>query len=52
MTHAHIPASRTSANPHPRLHSLLQPAQQGLLLGVLMLCLATTAQAAGSSMPW
>ncbi|KLD79531.1 conjugal transfer protein TrbC [Xanthomonas hyacinthi] len=56
MTHAHIPAFRTSVNPHPRLHSrfhsLLRPAQQGLLLGVLMLCLATTAQAAGSSMPW
>ncbi|WP_338496819.1 TrbC/VirB2 family protein [Delftia tsuruhatensis] len=52
MTHAHTPAFRTSANPHPRFHSLLQPAQQGLLLGVLMLCLATTAQAAGSSMPW
>ncbi|WAH65044.1 TrbC/VirB2 family protein [Xanthomonas hortorum] len=52
MTHAHIPAFRTSVNPLPRLHSLLRPAQQGLLLGVLMLCLATTAQAAGSSMPW
>ncbi|GKS84404.1 TrbC/VirB2 family protein [Acidovorax sp. SUPP1855] len=56
MTHAHIPAFRTSVNPHPRLHSrlhpLLRPAQQGLLLGILMLCLATTAQAAGSSMPW
>ncbi|MDX4953664.1 TrbC/VirB2 family protein [Delftia acidovorans] len=56
MTHAHIPAFRTSVNPHPRLHSRLhslwRPAQQGLLLGILMLCLATTAQAAGSSMPW
>jgi type IV secretion system protein VirB2 len=56
MTHAHTPAFRISANPHPRfhwrLHSLWRPAQQGLLLGVLMLCLATTAQAAGSSMPW
>lgn len=56
MTHAHTPAFRISVNPHPRfhsrLHSLWRPAQQGLLLGVLMLCLATTAQAAGSSMPW
>ena len=52
MTHAPTPAFRTSEIPHPRLHSLLRPAQQGLLLGVLMLCLATTAQAAGSSMPW
>lgn len=56
MTHAHTPAFRTSAIPHlrlhSRLHSLLRPAQQGLLLSVLMLCLATTAQAAGSSMPW
>jgi type IV secretion system protein TrbC len=52
MTHAPIPAFRISVNPHPRLHSLLRPAQQGLLLGILMLCLATTAQAAGSSMPW
>ena len=52
MTHAPIPAFRTSVNPHLQLHSLLRPAQQGLLLGVLMLCLATTAQAAGSSMPW
>ncbi|MBN9406514.1 MAG: TrbC/VIRB2 family protein [Burkholderiales bacterium] len=56
MTHAHIPAFRTSVIPHPRLQSRLRflwrPAQQGLLLGVLMLCMATTAQAAGSSMPW
>ncbi len=52
MTHAPTPAFRTSVNPHLGLRSLLRPAQQGLLLGILMLCLATTAQAAGSSMPW
>ena len=56
MTHAPVPTFRISVNPHPRLHSRLhslwRPAQQGLLLGILMLCLATTAQAAGSSMPW
>lgn len=35
-----------------RLHDLTGPAGQGLLLAVLMLLLAGTAQAAGSSMPW
>ncbi|QNI00313.1 TrbC/VirB2 family protein [Shewanella algae] len=34
------------------LHSLVSPAGQGLLLAVLMLLLTSTAQAAGSSMPW
>lgn len=35
-----------------RLRSLVSPAGQGLLLAVLMLLLTSTAQAAGSSMPW
>lgn len=53
MTHAH--AFRFSVNPpaHPaHLRCLARPAGQGLLLAVLMLLLASTAQAAGSSMPW
>ncbi|MDX3996995.1 TrbC/VirB2 family protein [Pseudomonas aeruginosa] len=55
-THAH--AFRVSVNPHfnlsglARLHSLARPAAQGLLLAALLLFLAGTAQAAGSSMPW
>jgi len=55
-THAH--AFRVSINPHfnlsglARLHSLARPAAQGLLLAALLLFLAGTAQAAGSSMPW
>ncbi|MDD1859231.1 TrbC/VirB2 family protein, partial [Pseudomonas aeruginosa] len=32
--------------------SLARPARQGLLLAALLLFLAGTAQAAGSSMPW
>jgi type IV secretion system protein VirB2 len=35
-----------------RLRPLARPAGQGLLLAALMLLLAGTAQAAGSSMPW
>ncbi len=35
-----------------RLRSLARPAGQGLLLAALLLFLAGTAQAAGSSMPW
>ncbi len=35
-----------------RLRSLARPAGQGLLLAALLLLLAGTAQAAGSSMPW
>ncbi|WP_133489919.1 TrbC/VirB2 family protein [Alcanivorax sp. 24] len=35
-----------------RLRPLVSPAGQGLLLAVLMLLLTSTAQAAGSSMPW
>ena len=56
MTHA--PDFRTSVNPlfHllglARLRSLPRPAGQGLLLAALLLFLAGTAQAAGSSMPW
>ncbi|EPG8834514.1 TrbC/VirB2 family protein [Pseudomonas aeruginosa] len=55
-THAH--AFRVSVNPHfnlsglARLHSLAHPAAQGLMLAALLLFLAGTAQAAGSSMPW
>ncbi len=53
MTHAD--AFRISANPRPRparLDGLARPAMQGLMLAALMLLLAGTAQAAGSSMPW
>ena len=56
MTHAH--AFRVSVNPTShlsnlaRLRCLGRPAGQGLLLAALMLLLAGTAQAAGSSMPW
>ncbi|EXI88104.1 MAG: conjugal transfer protein TrbC [Candidatus Accumulibacter regalis] len=56
MTHAH--AFRISVNPllHlsslARLRSLARPAGKGLLLAALLLFLAGTAQAAGSSMPW
>ncbi len=35
-----------------RLNRLMQPARQGLLTAAVMLSLAGTAQAAGSSMPW
>ncbi|KLD72160.1 conjugal transfer protein TrbC [Xanthomonas hyacinthi] len=53
MTHVH--AFRFSVNPlfnFARLRSLARPAGQGLLLAALLLFLAGTAQAAGSSMPW
>ena len=56
MTHAH--AFRVSVNPTThlsnlaRLRCLGRPAGQGLLLAALLLFLAGTAQAAGSSMPW
>jgi len=55
MTQMIVPAFRTSANPlrrPARLDSLVLPAPQGLMLAGLMLLLAGTAQAAGSSMPW
>lgn len=46
MTHTVFSTSRISVNPHLRL------ALHVVVLTVLMLCLATTAHAAGSSMPW
>jgi len=58
MTQTTVPAFRVSVNPHARLsglarlRSLIRPAEQGLLLAALLLFLAGTAQAAGSSMPW
>ncbi|AST28094.1 TrbC/VirB2 family protein [Ralstonia pseudosolanacearum] len=58
MTQMHVPAFRFSVNPIPRvsslawLRSLARPAGQGLLLAALLLFIAGTAQAAGSSMPW
>lgn len=54
----HVDAFRLSVNPLSRLpilarlRSLAHPAGQGLLLAALLLFLAGTAQAAGSSMPW
>lgn len=53
MTHDR--AFRLSVNPvvpPTPLRSLIRPAMQGLLLAVLLLLLESTAQAAGSSMPW
>jgi len=58
MTQMHVPAFRVSVNPPSRLPRLARlrylgrPARQGLLLAALLLFLAGTAQAAGSSMPW
>ncbi|MBH9238923.1 TrbC/VirB2 family protein [Pseudomonas aeruginosa] len=58
MTQMHAYAFRFSVNPLPhlsglaRLRSLARPAGQGLLRAALLLFLAGTAQAAGSSMPW
>ena len=58
MTQMHAHAFRFSVNPLPRLSSLARlrslahPAGHGLLLAALLLLLAGTAQAAGSSMPW
>ncbi|MCJ0762653.1 TrbC/VirB2 family protein [Variovorax terrae] len=58
MTQMIVPAFRISANPFlrrsspARLDGLARPALQGLMLAALMLLLAGTAQAAGSSMPW
>lgn len=48
----HVDAFLLSVNPLSRLSILARPAGQGLLLAALMLLLAGTAQAAGSSMPW
>ena len=58
MTQMHVPAFRVSVNPLSRpsglarVRSVARPAGQGLLLAALLLFLAGTAQAAGSSMPW
>ncbi len=56
MTYAHAFRLPLNPLPHPsslsRLHSLTRPAAQGLLLAALLLFVAGTAQAAGSSMPW
>ena len=54
----HVDAFRVSVNPLShlsglaRLRSLARLAGQGLMLAALLLFLARTAQAAGSSMPW
>jgi len=53
MTPAH--AFRISVNPPfrlARLRCLTAPAWQGLVLAVVFLLVASTAHAAGSSMPW
>jgi len=50
-----VDAFRLSDNPLfnlTRLRRLARPAGQGLLLAALMLLVVSTAQAAGSSMPW
>lgn len=58
MTQMTVPAFRFSANPlsrlsgFARLRGLARPAVHGLFLAALLLLLAGTAQAAGSSMPW
>jgi type IV secretory pathway VirB2 component (pilin) len=56
MTPAHVShALRISVNPLyrlARLRCLAAPAQQGLLLALAFLLVASTAHAAGSSMPW
>ncbi|WP_075255823.1 TrbC/VirB2 family protein [Herbaspirillum camelliae] len=58
MTQIYVPAFRVCVHPFShlsglvRLRSLARPAAQGLLLAALLLLLAGTAQAAGSSMPW
>ncbi|WP_439586905.1 TrbC/VirB2 family protein [Hydrogenophaga sp.] len=58
MTQMTVPAFRFSVEPLPRLsglarlQSLARSAVHGLFLAALLLCLASTAQAAGSSMPW
>lgn len=47
----HLLVSSRTASLH-RLNRLMQPARQGLLTAAVMLSLAGTAKAAGSSMPW
>jgi type IV secretion system protein VirB2 len=46
VSRTHVSTSRFSANPHPRL------AVHAALLAALMMCFASAAHAAGSSMPW
>ena len=58
MTQMHLPAFRVSVNPPSRLSGLARlrrlarPAQQGMMMAAVMLFMAGTAKAAGSSMPW
>jgi type IV secretory pathway VirB2 component (pilin) len=55
MRPACAPVSRLSANSMlrlARLRHLAAPVQSGLALAVIMLTVAGTARAAGSSMPW
>jgi type IV secretion system protein VirB2 len=47
----HLLVSSRTASLH-RVNRLMQPARQGLLTAAVMLSLAGTARAAGSSMPW
>jgi type IV secretion system protein VirB2 len=56
MTQMTLPAFRISVNAPAavadRLDPLARPARHGLLLAALLLLVAGTARAAGSSMPW
>ncbi|HEH8398701.1 TrbC/VirB2 family protein [Pigmentiphaga sp. YJ18] len=55
MTQMIVPVSGFSVDPAlqlARLRCLARPVGQGLLLAALLVFLAGTAQAAGSSMPW
>lgn len=55
MRQTHAPVSRFYVNPASclaRLRRLATPAHSGLLLAIVMLIMAGTARAAGSSMPW
>ena len=55
MTQTHAPVSRFSVNSASCLaclRRLVAPAHSGLLLATVMLMMAGTARAAGSSMPW
>ncbi|OZI30015.1 conjugal transfer protein TrbC [Bordetella genomosp. 10] len=55
MTQMHVAAFRFSVKPASafiRLHRLVAPARQGLMLATVMLMAAGTAKASGSSMPW
>lgn len=55
MMQMHVAAFRFSVNPVSilaRLRRLAGPAHHGLMLSAVMLMLAGTAKASGSSMPW